>query len=224
MGLRVRPERIQEVEGTSFWAGGRAGPETCGVMQRFAETSEVPVRRVTGSSAAGERRMEIRRMVIGRLRDLALIPALVAMGAVFSLTTSDFLTQQNLLNILQQNAVLGIAAIGATFFVGIIALQTLLRPLTAGSELSVAISTLASFALFQPIRRRVQGTVDRHFDRSRYDAARTLDVFAERLRDEVELDALRDDLLGAVQQTMAPEYVSVWLRPWERAAPNEPAN
>jgi hypothetical protein len=64
----------------------------------------------------------------------------------------------------------------------------------------------------------------RRFDRSRYDAARTLDVFADRLRDEVELDALRDDLLGAVQQTMAPEYVSVWLRPWERAAPNGPAN
>ena len=107
------------------------------------------------------------------------------------------------------------AAIGATFFVGIIALQTLLRPLTAGSELSVAISTLASFALFQPIRRRVQDTVDRHFDRSRYDAARTLDAFADQLRDEVDLDDLRSNLLGAVQQTMAPTHASLWLR--ERA-------
>jgi ribose transport system permease protein len=95
-------------------------------MQRVVETSEVPVQRVTGSSAAGERRTGIRRMVIGRLRDLALIPALVAMGAVFSLTTSDFLTQQNLLNILQQNAVLGIAAIGATFVI-----------ISAGIDLSV---------------------------------------------------------------------------------------
>jgi ribose transport system permease protein len=95
-------------------------------MQRVVETSEVPVQRVTGSSAAGERRMEIRRMVIGRLRDLALIPALVLMGAVFSLTTSDFLTQQNLLNILQQNTVLGIAAIGATFVI-----------ISAGIDLSV---------------------------------------------------------------------------------------
>ncbi len=95
-------------------------------MQRVVETSEVPVRRVTGSSAAGERRMEIGRMVIGRLRDLALIPALVLMGVVFSLTTSDFLTQQNLLNILQQNAVLGIAAIGATFVI-----------ISAGIDLSV---------------------------------------------------------------------------------------
>jgi hypothetical protein len=107
------------------------------------------------------------------------------------------------------------AAIGATFFVGIIALQTLLHPLTAGSELSVAISTLASFALFQPILRRVQGTVDRHFDRSRYDAARTLDAFADQLRDEVDLDALRSNLLGAVRRTMAPTHASLWLR--ERA-------
>src|SRR6201989_1857437 len=96
-------------------------------MQRVVvETSEVPERRVTGSSAVGGRRTEIRRMVFGRLRDLALIPALVAMGAVFSLTTSDFLTQQNLMNILQQNAVLGIAAIGATFVI-----------ISAGIDLSV---------------------------------------------------------------------------------------
>src|SRR6266550_1830658 len=94
-----------------------ASVQTCDDMQRVVETSEVSVQRVTGSSAAGERRMEIGRMVIGRLRDLALIPALVLMGAVFSLTTTDFLTQQNLLNILQQNAVLGIAAIGATFVI-----------------------------------------------------------------------------------------------------------
>jgi hypothetical protein len=94
-------------------------------------------------------------------------------------------------------------------------LQTLLRPLTAGSELSVAISTLASFALFQPIRRRVQDTVDRRFDRSRYDAARTLDAFADQLRDEVDLDALRSNLLGAVRHTMAPTHAGLWLR--ERA-------
>jgi len=104
------------------------------------------------------------------------------------------------------------AAIGATFFVGIVAVQALLRPFTSGSELSIAASTLVSFALFQPIRRRMQDAVDRRFDRSRYDAARTLDVFADRLRDEVDLDALRDDLLGAVQQTMAPTHASLWLR------------
>jgi hypothetical protein len=104
------------------------------------------------------------------------------------------------------------AAIGVTFFVGIVALQSILRPITSGSELAVAASTLVSFALFQPIRHRVQGAVDKRFDRFRYDATHTIDAFADLLRDEVDLDALRTDLLGAVQQTMAPAHSSLWLR------------
>jgi hypothetical protein len=111
------------------------------------------------------------------------------------------------------------AAIAGTFFVGIVALQGFLSRVTSGSELAVAVSTLLSFALIQPIRRRVQGAVDRRFDRSRYDAARTLDDFADRLRDEVDLDALRGELLGAVRTTMAPAHVSVWIR--ERALRGE---
>lgn len=95
------------------------------------------------------------------------------------------------------------AAIALTFFGGIVALQSLLRTLTSGSELAIAASTLLSFALFQPVRRGLQNAVDRRFDRSRYDAARTLDAFADRLRDEVDLDALRADLLSAVNRTMA---------------------
>jgi hypothetical protein len=104
-------------------------------------------------------------------------------------------------------------AIALTFFLGILGLQALLRPLTAGSELAVATSTLASLALLQPIRRRVQNAVDRRFDRARHDAARTIEAFADQLRDEVDLDALRTELLGAVQETMAPAHASVWLRP-----------
>lgn len=104
------------------------------------------------------------------------------------------------------------ATIAATFFVGIVALQAVLRPVTSGSELAIAASTLLSFALFQPIRRRMQGAVDRRFDRSRYDAAHTLDTFADDLRDEVDLDALRSELLGAVSRTMSPAHASLWLR------------
>jgi hypothetical protein len=108
------------------------------------------------------------------------------------------------------------AAIAATFFAGIVALQGLLRPLTSGSEIAVAASTLVSFTLFQPIRRWVQGAIDQRFDRTRYDAARTLDAFTDDLRDEVDLDALRSDLLGAVSRTMSPAHASLWLREHRR--------
>jgi hypothetical protein len=104
------------------------------------------------------------------------------------------------------------AAIVVTFFVGIVGLQALLRPITSGNELAIAAATVLSFGLFQPVRRRVQGAVDRRFDRSRYDAARTLDAFADRLRDQVDLDTLRHDLLGAVRRTMSPAHSSIWLR------------
>ena len=104
------------------------------------------------------------------------------------------------------------AGIAITFFGGIVVLQSPLRAATGGSELAVAISTLASFALFQPLRARIQTGVDRRFYRARYDAVRTLDDFSVRLRDEVDLDAVRSDLLSAVRDTMRPAHASVWLR------------
>jgi hypothetical protein len=99
-----------------------------------------------------------------------------------------------------------------TYVGAVVVLQALLGPITSGSELAVAASTLVVVALFQPLRRRIQDLVDRRFYRSRYDAARTLDAFTARMRDEVDLDAVRREVLDVVGITLRPAHASVWLR------------
>jgi hypothetical protein len=92
-------------------------------------------------------------------------------------------------------------------------LPTATRLVGGSGSLAVATATLAAAALFQPLRRRVQALVDRRFNRRRYDAARTVDVFASRLREQLDLDALSTELLAVVDQTVAPTRTSLWLRP-----------
>jgi uncharacterized membrane protein YidH (DUF202 family) len=98
-------------------------------------------------------------------------------------------------------------------FVGlVIGLTALLGSLAGGSTFAVAGSTLVVFALFQPLRRRIQILVDRRFDRARYDSRRTAEAFAERLRNDVDLASVQGDLLGVVVGSLQPASVAVWTR------------
>jgi hypothetical protein len=100
------------------------------------------------------------------------------------------------------------------YFGGIVVLQRIFVTLTGQqSTLAVVASTLLIAALFTPLRHRIQGFIDRRFYRRKYDARRTLETFSIKLRDETDLEALNNDLVGVVRETMQPAHVSVWLRP-----------
>ena len=104
------------------------------------------------------------------------------------------------------------ALLAVTYLGGVALLQLVLSPLTSGSPIAVAVSTLAVVALFQPVRTRIGSAVDRRFYRSKYDAERTLDVFAVRLRDQIDLAALEGELLSVASEAVQPAHASLWLR------------
>ena len=110
-----------------------------------------------------------------------------------------------------------LTAMLAIIYLGAVAMtQAIFRALTGQEEqpqLAIVVSTLVIAALFSPLRRRVQAFIDRRFYRRKYDAAKTLEAFSARLRDETNLDALNDDLVGVALETMQPAYLSLWLRP-----------
>jgi hypothetical protein len=109
------------------------------------------------------------------------------------------------------------AALALVYVGSIVLLQGLFRALTGEtSQLAVVASTLAIAALFVPLRQRVQAFIDRRFYRRKYDVAKTLQAFNTRLRDDVDLDSVADDLVEVVKETMQPAHVSLWLRPPER--------
>jgi branched-subunit amino acid ABC-type transport system permease component len=108
-------------------------------------------------------------------------------------------------------------ALGLVYLAGVLLLRQVLDPLTGNSSLAVAGSTLTVAALFRPARRRIQDRVDRRFNRRRYDAARTVEAFSARLREEVDLDALTGEFLAVVDHTVEPTRASLWLRPLQRS-------
>jgi len=105
------------------------------------------------------------------------------------------------------------AMLAGVYLGGVVLSQSLFRTFAGGDpHLAVVASTLAIAALFTPLRRVIQSFIDRRFYRKKYDAAKSLEEFSRRLRDETDLDALREGSLAVVRETVAPEHVSIWLR------------
>jgi hypothetical protein len=117
------------------------------------------------------------------------------------------------------------ALLAAVYFGGVAATQAIFRALTGQEDqpqLAIVVSTLVIAALFTPLRRRIQSFIDRRFYRRKYDARKTLEAFSAKLRDETDLEALSDDLVGVVAETMQPTHASLWLR-LETSAKDEQA-
>jgi hypothetical protein len=102
--------------------------------------------------------------------------------------------------------------LGLVYFGSILLIRTLVAPLTGDTDLAIVISTLATAALFTPLRRRIQNLIDKRFYRRKYNAAKVLAAFGDTARDETDLDRLATELLRVVEESVQPEFVGLWLR------------
>ncbi|HEY1297614.1 MAG TPA: hypothetical protein VGJ60_31420 [Chloroflexota bacterium] len=109
-----------------------------------------------------------------------------------------------------------IVTLGLVYSAGIVLLQVLLSPLTRGSEIAIAASTLAVAALFRPAQHRIRDAIDRRFYRRKYDAARTVEAFVASAREKVDLDTLTAELLALVEDTVQPTRISLWVKDDQR--------
>jgi hypothetical protein len=148
---------------------------------------------------------------------LAWLPALVAYPSVPAAIAIAVLRYRlyEIDRIISRTISWGVVTVSvvAAFAAGVLVLQAVLSGVTQGQTLAVAASTLVAFALFQPIRRRVQRAVDRRFDRHRYDAERIVDAFGRHLRLETDMQRVAVNLGGTARAAVAPESFSIWLRP-----------
>ena len=150
---------------------------------------------------------------------IAALPVTIGVGILkYRLYEIDVIIRRTLV----YTTLVGVLAV--VYLGGIYLIDHLLQTLTGQSgALAVTLSTLAAAAAFQPFQRRIQRAVDHRFYRGKYDATQTLDGFASRLRNQIELDALSADVLTVVTATLQPSHASLWLRPTRAAAP-VPAN
>jgi hypothetical protein len=226
-GLRPNPLAIPALEGVLRLAYNTAGSVLFGVILAALVSLVVRFRRATGSE-----RQQLKWFAYGTAL-LLLLPATGFVDAISStagnlvaalivsalpVTIGVAVLRYRLYDIdrlVNRTVVYGLLTVLlAGVYAGVVfALSQLLNPADQQSALAVAASTLVVAALFQPARRRIQGLVDRRFNRRRYDAARTVAAFSTRLRDQIELGTLSTELLAVVDQTVQPTQASLWLRP-----------
>ena len=152
--------------------------------------------------------------VTGALSGLLVLPSIPIATAIAILRYSLY----DIDRIINRTLVYGSLTVmlALLYFGGVSAIQALFGALTGQEEqpqLAIVVSTLVIAALFNPLRRRIKSFIDRSFYRSKYDAAKTLEAFSAKLREETDLDALSDALTSVVSETMQPAHVSVWLHP-----------